>query len=421
MLKKTTKFFISSVLVLVTMISFSARGESVTLEMLSAFMTIEKSVERSIIATYEIHNPNVKIKVNILNWNQIFKTILTRAVGGRMPDIYMTNDEHLVKFVKELDIVVPLDQLLGKNHIDKLYKPTVDAFTYQGKLYIIPIVFMPNGVVYRVDIFEKAGIQNLPETWPELLDILEKLKAQGLPGFALLGAKNASASRRFVQIMWSYGKRLLKRKPNGEWITEVDTPEAIEAFKMYKELSKYAPPGVTEASYLEGCQWVAANKASMMISGPHAIGEIMSKNPKLSSEDFGEFPIPKGPVKGGRLVSSLNPIGYSISKASKYKEIAADFLKFYTSAENQMGWPKYCGRIPTNKIALEWAKMVYPLVKGALNCAPYSIQAPKHSALIEAHRALQEAMQAVLTGTSPQRAAEACAEKVRKALERAKE
>jgi len=416
MFKKNARFFVGLIVVLVTMISFSALGQSVTLEVLSAFITVEKPVERSVVAAYEIHNPNVKINVNALNFNQIFQTIVTRAVGGKMPDIYMTNDEQLAKLVEELDVVAPLDQLIGKNHIDKLFEPAVDAFTYKGKLYIIPVTFQPYGIIYRADIFKKAGIQNVPETWPELLDMLEKFKAQGLPGFALLGAKTTSASRRFAYIIWAYGKHLLKEKPNGEWTTEIDTPEAIEAFEIYKKLNEYAPPGVLEASYLEGALWLATDMASMMITGPHVIGEIMGRNPRLSADDFGEFPIPKGDVEGGRRVANIKPVGYSISKASEHKEIAADFLRFYTDAENQMGWPKYCGRIPTNKIALEWAKKVYPFIQGALDCAPYEIQIPKHSAWTEVHRALQEAMQSVLTGTSPQEAAEACAEKIRKAL-----
>ena len=50
----------------------------------------------------------------------------------------------------------------------------------------------------------------------------------------------------------------------------------------------------------------------------------------------------------------------------------------------------------------------------------YTVTISKYTGWTEAHRALQEAMQAILTGTSPQRAAEACAEKLRTIIERAK-
>jgi len=416
MLKKTRWLFVG--LLLAAMVSFSTVGEAATLEMLSAYIDVEKPVDKSIVCSFEQHHPSVKIKHSALNFNQLVSKLVARAAGRKMPDIYMSNAELMVKLF-EMGMVAPLNNLVGKNHIAKLYKPCVDAFTYKGKVLVLPVQFHPYGILYRADMFEEVGIQSLPETWPELIDVLEKLKAQDLPGFALLGSKTMSASRRFTYIVWSYGKRLLKETPNGKWVTEIDTPEAVQAFEMYKKLYEYAPPGVLAAGYLEGTEWLAVNKASMMLTGPHSIGQALKGNPELNAEDFGQFPIPRGPVEGGRRVASLKPIGYSISKTSEHKEVAAEFLRFYTSAENQLGFPKYCGRIPVNKLALEWAKQKYPFIGGALETAKYAVLTPKHPAWTEAQRAVQVAMQAVLTGTPPEKAAQVCAEEVRRAIERA--
>ena len=77
-----------------------------------------------------------------------------------------------------------------------------------GVLYGLP----PDGncqlMVYRRDAFEAAGITELPETWPEAIEVAKELTGGNQYGFTATLRRGYWATHCFNTIFWSHG---------GEW------------------------------------------------------------------------------------------------------------------------------------------------------------------------------------------------------------
>ena len=62
--------------------------------------------------------------------------------------------------------------------------------TINGKVYALPVAASARAMYFNKDLLAKAGIQNPPDTWDQLVDDAKKIKALGSGdtyGFALQG------------------------------------------------------------------------------------------------------------------------------------------------------------------------------------------------------------------------------------------
>ncbi|TBL70093.1 ABC transporter substrate-binding protein [Paenibacillus thalictri] len=400
----------------------AAAGGPVKITIMSASQTETPAgpTEKSIADEYMKQHPNVKIEFIGVPMNDMYKKITALATGGDLPDAF-TNTPEFMNTAYGMNITADLTKLLGADYLKEFYPNIIQESSVEGKLQFIPWTAAPQALIYRGDWFEKEGLK-APETWDDFLDAAKKLtkdtngdgKADQW-GFAMIGTRNTSGGTRFLPVLRSFGADELKKDASGKWITELNTPNAKAALQFYADLNnKYGvvPPGVTETGFPEAASLIATGKAGMIISGPNAIGTILSQNPDLKGKLY-SAPIPKKEKNS----ATFGLLGYSVSEASKNKEAVADYLKFLVNKENALKMNESTGYLPTKADVGQSQQLSTPEKAGFVKALTFAYSAPTLSTYSQFYDIVAEAYQSMLASGSKITADDAA----KKAADRANE
>lgn len=282
----------------------------------------------------------IKVKLVEFPYNTLFEKIVTTMDAGQATfDLIMADDIWLPKFNSE-EWLVPLDEVFGYQKDPDIYEVTYFAATWpppsgpivpgdENKarhLYALSILGNLQFFGYRSDLVSK------PETWEDVIANAEKVAdpQKSLYGFALRAASGEAAGMEFFPIMYSYGGRLF----DDNWKVTVNSPEMLEALKIYQKLAKLSPPGVANYDAAERSREMAAGRAAQIITWPHEAAGFM-ENPDVS-QVVGKVVYgapPKGPEGSFPFLGNWM---MGISKDSENKDAAYEFLIWVTSADVQM-------------------------------------------------------------------------------------
>src|SRR5689334_11325966 len=118
------------------------------------------------------------------------KQALKNAEGTKaMPDVFQSwTGIGLTGPYLKANAVEPLDSYYSKYHWDaRLLPGAVNIATFSGKKMAVPFNIHAMAVVYRKDLFAKAGITDTPTTYDALLADMVALQAKGITPFSLAG------------------------------------------------------------------------------------------------------------------------------------------------------------------------------------------------------------------------------------------
>jgi multiple sugar transport system substrate-binding protein len=159
---------------------------------------------------------------------------LLAAQEGTSPDV-MLLDNPAVSTLAETGMLTTTDELgLDTSGIDA---NLLAAGELDGKTYGIPVGANTLALYYNADILSAAGVDPATITsWSALTDALVKVTAAGHKGITFAGINTEEGSFQFLPWFWGAGADL----------TELDSPEAIEALQLWTDWVKdgYAPQSV---------------------------------------------------------------------------------------------------------------------------------------------------------------------------------
>lgn len=122
---------------------------------------------KKMISGFEKENPNIKVDLQMLSYDDYFTKLQTQMAGGNAPDVFELNYENFVNYAKkgtlaDLSSYVDKDNKFNKNDINKeAYK----AFSYKGKQYGMVESFSNVVLFYNEDLFKKYGVETPKADW----------------------------------------------------------------------------------------------------------------------------------------------------------------------------------------------------------------------------------------------------------------
>ncbi|OSJ17390.1 hypothetical protein BST63_12310 [Bradyrhizobium canariense] len=180
--------------------------------------------------------------------------------------------------------------------------------------------------MYRKSLWDEIGM--LPDTWDNLRIGGAKLKAKGHPIGISLGHSN-DPSTTWRGLLWSYGAAV--QDETGKKIV-LESKEAVEAVKAAAALYKEAmTTDVLSWNDSSNNQYVDSGVASYIVNPISAYRTAQKLNKKLADDIYVIDP-PKGPVR--QIMGAASEF-YGIWKFAKNKEVAIEFLKYYSQH-----WPE---------------------------------------------------------------------------------
>ena len=222
----------------------------------------------------------------------------------------------------------------GMNMAD-IYPPAyINGTTYDGKNYGLPWRGHPQLLLYRTDLFKKAGV-DVPKTWQELIAASKAIKEKtGREGIAMYYGKGNSGQNLFVwyAFLKSNGADIL----NDKMMPVFNSRQGIEATQYYVDLLlkyKAASPGSKAFREYEASQAVAQDNAAMVIVWWWHYGVLT--NPKkakdIVTQNIGFAPVPAWEGRGKATLALSMATG--ISAHSKNKDAAWEFLKWLSNPD----------------------------------------------------------------------------------------
>jgi multiple sugar transport system substrate-binding protein len=201
----------------------------------------------------------------------------------------------------------------------------------------------------RKDIFKKAGYNNPPKTWDELLDLSRKIKAlyPDEEKYAIYLPTNEWNS--FIIFGMQAGAHLLK---NNNSAGDFSSPEFKKAFEFLTNFhkEKLAPTGLTQVTNVY--QAFAEEYFSMYISGPWNIPEFKKWMQGDLADKWMTVPLPgyKGEYPGISLAGGSSLI---IFKKAEHKKETWKLIEYLSLPGTQIEFYKLLNNLPAVKEAWE--------------------------------------------------------------------
>ncbi len=281
-----------------------------------AYRAEEKAALEKIAAAYNAANAAKGVKVTTLAVPyDAFADKITAAVPrGKGPDIFIYAQDRLGGWIEAGSTVEPIDFFLDKATTDRYIPTTMEAMTYRGTVYGLPLNYKVITLIYN-----KKLVPVPPKTSKELVATAKKLTEAKSGRFGL--AYSYSDYYYHAALQNAFGGRAFDPGPK----PCLNAPENVKALELL--MRWFTVDGIlpAEPSTALITSLFNGGKAAMVFSGPWFLGEI-AKN-----IDYGLALLPTIDEAGGKPMRPWMTVeGVYVAAPSKNKDAAYDFAKYLT-------------------------------------------------------------------------------------------
>ncbi len=282
-----------------------------------------------IIKEYEAQNPNIKIKWIDVPFSEGEKRTLASILSNNPPDLVNLNPD----FSSILAQKGALEEI-DENKLSEFNQDVIKSLKYQGKLYAIPWYATSAVTIYNKKLL---GNNQIPKTFDELAQISKTIKLQ-TGAFAYF--PTITENDTMLKILNKYGVG----------VNNIDSPESIKVFDMYKKLyqQKLIPAESITQTHQEALEKYMSENVVFYQGGANFLSMIKDNAPNVYKNTE------VAPQIVGKLgQNDFSLMNFIIPIKSKHKKEALDFCLYLTNQKNQLELAKMTNVISTNKYALQ--------------------------------------------------------------------
>src|SRR5699024_1713881 len=181
----------------------SADGETIEINFFHRWPNDPKNAMfKELIARYEEENPNVKINMDCILNDQYKEKIRMIVSTDEVPDIFSSWSGSFAQEMIDSGNVMDLTSVFEEDPEwgDSIAEVSKGPFTFDGKIMAIPWSQDGKAFFYNKRIFEENNLE-VPTTWDEFIDVLDKLKAAGYETPITEGLKDQWAILHYLGTM----------------------------------------------------------------------------------------------------------------------------------------------------------------------------------------------------------------------------
>ncbi len=338
------------------------------------------------------------LTVQMVPWAGAHDKFTTAIAGGTTPDVAEVGTTWTGEFGQAGALKDLTGDVKGAGGLDNLIPGLVESAKVDGKLYGMPWYAGVRSVLYRTDLFEKAGVK-VPTTWAEFEEVAKKLKASD-PAVTAFPAPG-DASYVFDPFIWGAGGDLAT-KEGSAWKCTLDSPKSKAGLQYYADLALkdgVSNPAATTWKETDLRDSFIKGQSAMIITGSWTPTAILAKAPELKGK-IAAFPIPG--QTGGMSPSFIGGSHLSVFEGSKNPELAWAFVKLMTYGELAAKWGTQTGFFPgtkdlMNKVVAANDPLVTPFAKQFTE-AGKSVPVTPAWGKVEGAKVMTAMMQSILSG-----------------------
>jgi len=305
------------------------------------------AVIKRVNAQFNQAHPNTQVKIQIQQWDGIQEKTTTALAGNTPPDVLEIGSTLVSKFADSgglEDLSSKKADLGGDTWLQGL----TDAGTLDGKLYGIPYYAGDRAVLYRKDMFAKAGITTLPSDRAGFVATMAKLQAK-------YGSDKQFSALYFpgqywyaaLPFIWDEGGEVAVQD-NGQWKGALDSPQSQAGLSALKDIvTKYSKAPVNgNENDNDPAVPLGEGKAGMIIDAGWKVGTVEKAHPQLKGQ-IGVFPVPSKNA-GQTAPVFLGGSNLAISAGSDAPGLAYEWIKILAGTKAQTDLATTGGVIPNS-------------------------------------------------------------------------
>lgn len=304
----------------------SADGK-VTIEYFNQKTEMADTLQK-VINNFEKENPKIHVKMTTVPSAGI--VLKTRVLSGDVPDVINIYPQNMD--FQEWAKAGYFKDMTGQDYLNRLKNHYADKYAINNKVYSVPLTANVSGIYYNKTKFKELGLE-VPKTFAEFQDLVQKIKDSGNTPFAVAGTEgwtlNGFHQLSLITITGSADKAndyLRYSQPNS--ISAKDTILKEDA-KRLNLLADGSQNGWRGASYNDAVVAFANGDALMMPQGSWALPAINQQEPKF---EVGMFAFP-GVAEGKEATVGAGDLAMSLSATSKHPKEAEAFIRYLTTPE----------------------------------------------------------------------------------------
>lgn len=302
---------------------------------------------RKLIGEFERTHPGVRVKFTVLDENELRDRITQDvATGAGRYDVATIGTYEAPIWAKN-GWIEPLDGRIAKTAgygRDDALPPVREALSYHRRQYAVPFYAESSFLMYRRDLFAKAGL-TMPErpTWRQVSELARRLHhpERRQAGICLRGlagwGENLAPLNTLVN---TFGGRWYDENWNAK-LTERPFKEAV---RFYVDLVREAgEPDAEHAGFKECLRAFSEGHAAMWYDATSAAGLLEDRK---SSDVAGRVGYVPAPVQRTSSSGWLWAWSMAIPTSSKRQDAAWSFVSWATSKEylrlvgERLGWSR---------------------------------------------------------------------------------
>lgn len=291
----------------------------------------ELAVWQAVVDDFQKTNSNIKVNVDVSDWDSYWTKLNTLIAGGTPPDVFAM-DAPLFLDWQSRGALLNLQPYIDANpgFLDGFYPQTLTAYKAADGYYGLPRDFQTIVLFYNKDMFDAAGVAYPTADWTydDLLAAAKTLTVDtdGDGKIDQYGFWSDTWDMELLwsEVIWSYGGEILNADHTQTLIGEGPARDAWAYIdSLYKE--GVMPTPTTAGEF--GFDLFQSNMAAMTTIGHWAVPGYVQ-----AGINFDVAPMPGGPAG---QATSVNSAGFVIAKDSKNADAAFEFIKFALSEAGQ--------------------------------------------------------------------------------------
>jgi N,N'-diacetylchitobiose transport system substrate-binding protein len=269
-----------------------------------------------------------------------------------------------------------------------------------GKLEAVPYYAGSRVVIYRKDLFSKAGVTSPPTTLAELTADLDKVKAanasdKSFSAFYMPG-KYWYAAMSFV---YGAGGKIAEQQ-SGKWVGTLESSQAQQGLAAWQKLTSYSVGGSTKDESDQDAIMAQGHTGAILGNGWEvgAVTDPKSGKPALA-KDLATFPLPSD-TAGQYTPSFLGGSDLAVPAKATNPGLGAAWIKYYTDTTSQTALAKFA--IPNTTSLLSVYEAAGDANKSTGEAAKNTWFVPNtpNWANVESGNILQNMLESIATGKS---------------------
>ena len=289
--------------------------------------------------------------------NDTYKEKLVIAMSsGECPDMYSSWSGGPMYEYIDSGFAQPIDDLLDQSDIkDKLLDAAIEQGSYNGHVYAIPYLNVSlAGIFYNKDMFEKAGITEVPTSLEGILAIGDDLKTKGGAGEPLaLSIYGWYFEQWLCKQGLSYADNGNGRDAAATAVEFDSNGGALNILNEWKALNDAdVAPNVGRAGSDTATTDFTSGKAAITLGSTASLKQILQDVNGSFEVGTAYFPTIKDGDEGGVSIGGASLWALNNNDPKKLRA-TWEFVKFLISPESQAYWNAQTGYFPVTVKAQE--------------------------------------------------------------------